>query len=349
MKTRTIVRSSWLAALALGVAALAPLETIVADPPPTTTDAPSEPTHAPAKRTSTRRAAARRRPATRRTTTRRATTRRRVVRRRFVPRLTAAQRRQIRRWHARATRAEIQVWSRRDPLPIVFRALTARDRFELVPDDAYGTFSGEALERAEQALAYREDGSHHAIHPRLLQLVHRAVRHFRAPWVWVISGYRGGNPRSRHAQGRAIDLVLPGVPDRRLAAYLRPQGFVGVGIYPTSGFVHLDVRARSYFWSDSSGPDQSNRERRILPTMGPRFDRIARNLGAEPVPDLVEATDDEELEAELEEGGAPIAADLTTDVEIEPATEGTRPELAPFDAGTSSPDASTDAGVGADT
>ncbi len=346
--TRRIVRTSWLAALALLLAALAPIETITADPPPTTAETASE-TRAPAKRTTARRSATRRRttarrPTARRTTTRRPAARRRVVRRRFVPRLTAAQRRQIRRWHTRATRTEIEVWSRHDPLPIVFRPLT-RDRFELVPDDAYGAFSGEALDRAELALAYREDGSHHAVHPRLLTLVHRAVRHFRAPYVWVISGYRGGNPRSRHAQGRAIDLVLPGVTDRRLAAYLRPQGFVGVGIYPTSGFVHLDVRARSYFWSDSSGPDQSNRERRILPTMGPRFDRIARNLGAEPVPDL-DDTADEELEGELEQGGVTVGPDTTGDVEIEPSEGGSRPDVSATDAGVSL-DAGLDAGVDA--
>ena len=321
-----VVRAShaaWLAAFVLATAVLAPFEAVIADPPPS--DTSSQSTRGSPRTTTRRRAAARRTTARRRTTTRRTAARRR----RFVPRLTAAQRRQIRRWHVRASRSEITVWSRRDPLPIVFRPVSARERFELVPDDAYGTFTGEALERAELAFAYREDGSHHPIHPRLLQLVHRAVRHFRAPWVWVISGYRSGNPRSRHAQGRAIDLVLPGVPDRRLASYLRPQGYVGVGIYPTSGFVHLDVRARSYYWSDSSGPDQSNRERRIFPTLGPRYDRIAHNLGAEPVPDLTDASDDEERE----EGSAPMGPDLDTDVEIEPAIEGARPDPSSIDAG----------------
>jgi uncharacterized protein YcbK (DUF882 family) len=252
-----------------------------------------------------------------------------------VPRITAAQRRQIRRWHVRASRAEIEVWSRRDPQPIVFRPIASRDRFELV-QATDGTFDAEALDRAELAFAYREDGSHRPVHPRLLQLVHRAVRHFRAPYVYVISGYRSGNPRSRHAQGRAIDLVLPGVPDRRLAAYLRPQGFVGVGIYPTSGFVHLDVRARSYFWSDASGPGQRNRERRILRTLGPRFDRIARNLGAEPVPDLEDAEDDE-LEESLDEAVAESidaedeGASTTPHTHEEDATSDA--EAAPHDAG----------------
>jgi uncharacterized protein YcbK (DUF882 family) len=235
----------------------------------------------------------------------------------------------------RAPPAEIQVWSRRDPQPVVFRPIASRDRFELVPT-ADGSFDADALGRAELAFAYREDGSHRPVHPRLLELVHRAVRHFHAPYVYVISGYRSGNPRSRHAQGRAIDLVLPGVPDRRLAAYLRPQGFVGVGIYPTSGFVHLDVRARSYFWSDASGPGQRNRERRILRTLGPRFDRIARNLGAEPVPDLEEAEDDEleesldesvveSIDADEDEGGAPHPH------EEDPTTPGARDADPPLD------------------
>ena len=44
-------------------------------------------------------------------------------------------------------------------------------------------------------------------------------------------------------------------------------GFVGVGIYPTSQFVHVDVRPRSYFWIDNSGPGKRNRERGILPEL----------------------------------------------------------------------------------
>lgn len=321
--------SSFLAMLLAFLAALAPMAPGSADPPPT----------------SQRSAARSRARATRARATRARAARARATRRRVAPRITAAQRRQIRRWHVRAPRAEIQVWSRRDPQPIVFRPIASRDRFELVPGPD-GTFDAEALDRAELAFAYREDGSHRPVHPRLLQLVHRAVRHFHAPYVYVISGYRSGNPRSRHAQGRAIDLVLPGVPDRRLAAYLRPQGYVGVGIYPTSGFVHLDVRARSYFWSDASGPGQRNRERRILRTLGPRFDRIAHNLGAEPVPDIEDAEDDE-LEESLDEAVAESidaedeGASTSPHTHEEDATSDS--EAAPHDAGPPVHDA--DAGV----
>ena len=60
---------------------------------------------------------------------------------------------------------------------------------------------------------------------------------------------------------------------------------MGVGIYPVSGFVHLDVRERSYFWSDSSGPGEENRERAILRSQWARADRDARRRGIVPTSD----------------------------------------------------------------
>lgn len=224
-------------------------------------------------------------------------TRRARARRARAPRLTPAQRRQIVRWHARASTTEVRAWSRLAPPPLVFLPLRGRERVTLAPSDDE-TFDAEDLALAQQALGTRE-GLTAEIHPRLIELVYRAVRHFRAPYVHVISGYRTGRATSRHAQGRALDFVLPGVSDRRLSAWLRPQGFVGVGIYPTSGFVHLDVRARSYFWSDSSGPSQSNRERPMLLSQVARYDAAGRRRGEEAVPNAV-AVEGPESESESE-------------------------------------------------
>lgn len=218
----------------------------------------------------------------------------------------------------RADRRVLEAWMQQAPQPLVFRPIARLPSVALIPSED-GTFDAENVSLAAQAFAYREDGSTHEIHPRLLELVYRAVRHFHAPYVHVISGYRSGRPASRHAQGRALDFVLPGVTDRRLASYLRPQGYVGVGIYPTSGFVHLDVRGRSYFWSDSSGPSQSNRERQIMRTLGPRFDRIARALGAAPTPDAhAQPEQDEEPDEALhvdesESALAPLDAGVPDD------------------------------------
>ena len=76
----------------------------------------------------------------------------------------------------------------------------------------------------------------------------------------MISGYRspatnamlaarsgGVGKRSFHMRGMAIDVSLPGhsVADLRRAALALRAG--GVGYYPRSGFVHVDVgRVRSW-------------------------------------------------------------------------------------------------------
>jgi hypothetical protein len=41
-----------------------------------------------------------------------------------------------------------------------------------------------------------------------------------------------------------------------LRDFLRTQARVGVGYYPNSSFVHLDVRKQSAYWVDHAGPGQ---------------------------------------------------------------------------------------------
>ena len=102
---------------------------------------------------------------------------------------------------------------------------------------------------------------------RLMQLVFRAAYHFASSQVDVVSAYR--KPVSAHlgvhAQGRAIDFRLAGVSPNELAAYLRAQPRVGVGIYthPKTQFVHLDVRDQSFHWLDGSPPGRHWREKNI--------------------------------------------------------------------------------------
>jgi hypothetical protein len=74
--------------------------------------------------------------------------------------------------------------------------------------------------------------------------------------------------------GRAVDIVVPGVPNDEVAGYAREFGRVGVGHYPVSGFVHLDVRDRSFFWRDPSGPGQPNCTQAILPDVAREVDEL---------------------------------------------------------------------------
>lgn len=212
------------------------------------------------------------------------------------------------RWHARPSKTAMRAFLAQSPRPaLVLSPVGDAPDQTLLPTTDRGDFDLAARELAALALADKHSGATHPIEPRLLDLVYDAARHFSAPHVHVVSGYRAEEGNSRHAQGRAIDMVLPGVSDRQLAVYLRAQGFVGVGIYPRAGFVHLDVRARSYFWSDSSAPSERSRPRAMLAKTAQRYDARARQRGVIPTIDAPNAPD---MEAPPTEGlsDAPIEA-----------------------------------------
>jgi len=100
----------------------------------------------------------------------------------------------------------------------------------------------------------------HAMNPRLVRLLYQVGRHYPGRRIEVVSGYRhptvAKNPRSPHMQGLACDFRIAGVRNQDLRDYLRRSyEKVGVGYYPNSSFVHLDVRKdRSAFWIDYAGP-----------------------------------------------------------------------------------------------
>jgi hypothetical protein len=66
------------------------------------------------------------------------------------------------------------------------------------------------------------------------------------------------NPHSPHMKGLACDFRVVGVKNTDLRDYLRrAYPHIGVGYYPNSSFVHMDVRqGPSAFWIDYSGPGE---------------------------------------------------------------------------------------------
>ncbi len=157
----------------------------------------------------------------------------------------------VRAWHTPAPDRSVPLDdSGRAKLALV--ALNTHERVELTAFGARGGFSQRDLDRAAHELREPSSGNEHPIEPRVLDALYRIQTHFNAQEIRVISGYRTpasiGSPRSsNHGRGRAIDIVVPGATDEDVAKLAREMGFMGVGIYPTSGFVHVDVRDRSYF------------------------------------------------------------------------------------------------------
>jgi uncharacterized protein YcbK (DUF882 family) len=188
----------------------------------------------------------------------------------------------VKQWHAPAAAPESIDGSGRPRL--VLYAVNRGDRIELEATTDAGDFAPLDIDRAS-AMFRCADGNVHPVDPRTLNLVYQLQRHFAASEVRFLSGYRtphGG--RSFHGLGRAVDLVIPGATDEQVVAFARAQGFVGTGIYPTSGFVHVDARDRSFFWVDRSGPGQTNRTMAILAAEAAARDAQARAAGKVPPP-----------------------------------------------------------------
>lgn len=133
---------------------------------------------------------------------------------------------------------------------------------ELTPERQDGGFDDAQRAEVARVLGDRRTGRHAPIDRRLVDVIFEIARHFEVGQVNVVSGYRAEAGRSNHALGRAADIVLPGVRDEQVAEFARTLGFLGVGVYPQSGFVHVDVRSRSFFWVDGSAPGRTARRSR---------------------------------------------------------------------------------------
>lgn len=103
------------------------------------------------------------------------------------------------------------------------------------------------------------------LHPRLLQMLARVAERWPGHAIEVVSGYRPSHDPhagSRHAHARALDFRVAGVSREELRDFCRTLPLAGVGYYPHSVFVHLDVRDRtegSARWTDYSEPGERPR------------------------------------------------------------------------------------------
>jgi uncharacterized protein YcbK (DUF882 family) len=114
-----------------------------------------------------------------------------------------------------------------------------------------------------QFLRCHYTGRRYPMNSRLIRLIWETGKAFPGRRIEVVSGYRhpkfAKNPRSPHMRGLATDMRVVGIKNTELRDFFRSKfQKVGVGYYPNSSFVHLDVRkGASAFWIDYSGPGET--------------------------------------------------------------------------------------------
>jgi uncharacterized protein YcbK (DUF882 family) len=146
-------------------------------------------------------------------------------------------------WRTRLLRGERSLWLVRGDDQIRTTYWT--------PDAGY---DGEAYKEICWLLRDMQANKSFAMSPRLLDVLcglqnWLGFNGLRQP-IHVNSGYRtfstnyrteGSALNSRHLNGQAADITVPGVPLARLAGMASLFGEGGVGMYLNKGFVHVDT------------------------------------------------------------------------------------------------------------
>lgn len=146
--------------------------------------------------------------------------------------------------------------------PVLLYAVNRREAMPLKLRDAHGRPVKGMQRRFDHFLRCHHTNTQHKMDPRLMRLLFQTGHHWPGKRLEIVSGYRhpsvAKNPHSPHMQGLACDFRVEGVKTQELRDYLRRTfDKVGVGYYPNSSFVHLDVRKdKSAFWIDYSGPGE---------------------------------------------------------------------------------------------
>jgi uncharacterized protein YcbK (DUF882 family) len=129
-----------------------------------------------------------------------------------------------------------------------------------------GSYNIESLRALDHVLRCRRTDDEKPIEPRLFTILSHIYDHFGGKPIDIVSGYRNQRKKtSNHYKGTASDIRIAGVTSRRIEAFAETldTGGMGIGIYPRSQFVHVDVRPLpSFRWTDYSPPNPNAAEKR---------------------------------------------------------------------------------------
>lgn len=127
-----------------------------------------------------------------------------------------------------------------------------------------GSFDDAALAKLDDLWRDTRGGEVRAVRAELYEHLSRICDHYPGQRVDLVSGFRfHERDSSRHHHASAMDIRIKGIAIRDLYQFAETldtgkenDGALGIGIYPTSQFIHVDYRAPgepSYRWTDWSG------------------------------------------------------------------------------------------------
>jgi uncharacterized protein YcbK (DUF882 family) len=149
---------------------------------------------------------------------------------------------------------------------------------EVAFDLATGEMDAETYRTIRHLFRCRRTGTEAPIDPRLIEMLYH-ISQRTGERILLISGFRTpafAAPNSYHIRGMAADIRIPGMTPLMVRDLARAMGVRGIGYYPSSQFVHVDLREEPYFWTDLGDSGDGNG----VETEGNRSEPIAANAAA---------------------------------------------------------------------
>jgi uncharacterized protein YcbK (DUF882 family) len=129
------------------------------------------------------------------------------------------------------------------------------EQMEVRFDVTTGEADAATYKRLRHFMRCQRTGAETPIDPRLIDLLYRLSQRTRQR-IQVVSGFRAPMfstaELSYHTRGMAADIRIPGMTPLMVRDLAESMGVGGLGYYPTSQFVHVDVRTERARWIDYS-------------------------------------------------------------------------------------------------
>lgn len=154
----------------------------------------------------------------------------------------------------------------------VVQSVNNAEEMEINVNLATSELDPDSYRRFRHLMRCLHTGAETPIDPRLIDLLYRIAQRTRQK-ILLVSGFRAPMfslaTLSYHTRGMAADIRIPGMTALMARDLAEAMGVRGLGYYPVSGFIHVDVREDRVRWIDygqnrqdgegtEHGPDHSD-------------------------------------------------------------------------------------------
>jgi uncharacterized protein YcbK (DUF882 family) len=135
----------------------------------------------------------------------------------------------------------------------VIQLVNTGEEIEVRVNLATGEVDAECYRQLRHLMRCQRTTAETPIDPRLIDLLYRISQRTHQK-ILLVSGFRAPMfslaTLSYHTRGMAADIRIPGMTPLMVRDLAMSMGVRGVGYYPVSGFVHVDVRDQLTTWID---------------------------------------------------------------------------------------------------